>query len=81
MKSLIINKIKNLKFSNVVVLFSFLYLTIFTYVCIYVNLKGGLISDELIRWNFLFFGIEVLTIGGIKIAKILGERVWVNLLP
>lgn len=60
-----------MKTSNKILIFSFTYLAIFTGVCLFINSKGGVISDELIKWNFVFFGIELLTLGGIKVSKLI----------
>lgn len=58
-----------LNFSSLVVVFSIVSIIIFTIATFIVSINGYAISDELIRCFFVFFGVELLSLAGIKIGK------------
>ena len=59
-------------FSKGVVKFSIGFLSAYTVVSVVtLFVTGESLPDELTKWVFLFFGVEILTLGGVKVAKVL----------
>jgi hypothetical protein len=65
------NKKKNK--SMRVVIFSFIFVTIYVIVNIVLSTKGTNLDPTLTEWVFKFFGLEMLGLSGIKISKNVGS--------
>lgn len=56
-----------------VVIFSFIFVTIYVIVNIVLSTKGTTLDPTLTEWVFKFFGLEMLGLSGIKISKNVGS--------
>ena len=56
-----------------VVIFSFIFVTIYVIVNIILSTKGTTLDPTLTEWVFKFFGLEMLGLSGIKISKNVGS--------
>jgi hypothetical protein len=56
-----------------VVIFSFIFVTIYVIVNIVLSTKGTNLDSTLTEWVFKFFGLEMLGLSGIKISKNVGS--------
>jgi hypothetical protein len=56
-----------------VVIFSFIFVTIYVIVNIVLSTKGTNLDPTLTEWVFKFFGLEMLGLSGIKISKNVGS--------
>ncbi len=66
---------KKNKFSKYILVYCVVYISLFIPFVLIVNLIGNNVSDILIQYTFLFFGVEVLVLGGIKITKVITELI------
>ena len=60
--------------STVMVLSAFLLCVIYTVVCLYMMHNGEMVSDTLTEWVFKFFGLELISLAGIKVSKHLSKN-------
>lgn len=59
-------------FSKLIILLVVLNINVFTAIAIWVQIKTGSgLPDELTKWFFLFWGTEMLSLAGVKVAKVI----------
>ena len=56
-----------------VVIFSFVFVTIYVVTNIILSIRGVTLDSTLTEWVFKFFGLEMLGLSGIKISKNVGS--------
>ena len=63
-----------MKTSNKVLLVSVLAIILFTIACLCIQYKGNAISDTLVTSWYAFWTIEIVSLAGIKISKVVKNR-------
>ena len=63
-----------MKTSNKVLVVSVLAIILFTVACLYIQYKGNTISDTLVTSWYAFWTIEIVSLAGIKISKVVKNR-------
>lgn len=56
-------------FSNIIVILSIILIIIFTAASMFLALNGFIVSDTLTQCVFIFFGVELWNLAGIRKAK------------
>jgi uncharacterized membrane protein (DUF106 family) len=66
--------LSKMKTSNKVLVVSVFAIILFTVACLYIQYKGNAISDTLVTSWYAFWTIEIISLAGIKISKVVKNR-------